>query len=483
MTHSHFDNRAATRRQLLRSLAGGFGSIALGGGASLALPGISHAQTTDYKAIVCLFLFGGNDGMNTIIPMDDSIADAGYAKYAAERKGLAIAQSSLVALNGSRFGLHPSLAPLATVWNDGAMALVHNVGPLSKPMTRADYVSWREQNNIAQVPESLFSHSDQQHQWQNASATGLVTTGWGGLLAEQDAGRSVVSFGGNSRFGAGALGGELALPEPGNVFGLDGYWDDRQPNARRAALNALIADSSTNQLHSTFSKQQKAALDLSAQLSSTIQIRPGSAGAIAGIDSAFNNLAGANASRLSKQLYQVAKMVEASGRAKLGGNRHVFFVSLGGFDTHAGQLNHHAGLLSDVGVSVASFYAALKNLGLSDKVTLFTASDFGRTLKINASGGTDHAWGNEHFVIGSAVQPKASVGRYPTLAIDGPNDASDPKKSWEHQGRWIPTTSVSQYSGALAKWLNPSANLSTVLPGLSAFGATPLANFPLMKTT
>jgi uncharacterized protein (DUF1501 family) len=482
MTHHNF---AHARRSMLRNLAGGFGSIALGSGASIALPGLAQAQTNDYKAIVCLYLYGGNDGMNTIVPMDDSVAGAGYTAYAAERKNLAIAKSSLVALDGSRFGLHPALAPLAKVWNDGAMALVHNVGPLSKPMTQAEYVAWRDKNDKSLVPESLYSHSDQQHLWQNGTADGFVTTGWGGLLAEQDAGRQVISFGGNSLFGAGQLGGELVLPEPGNEFGLRGYWNDpslndRRTNARRGAMDALINDATGNLLHSTFSAQRKAAFNLSSTLSDTMKIKPGS-GSNPLIDSAFNNLTGTNYSRLSKQLYQVAKMVEASGRAKLGGNQHVFFVSLGGFDTHAGQLTAQNALLGDVGVSVASFYTALKNLGLADKVTLFTASDFGRTLKINASGGTDHAWGNEHFVVGAGVQPKASVGQYPILQPGGPNDASDPKKSWEFQGRWIPTTSVSQYSGALAKWLNPTTNLTKVLPSLSGFGPTPLANIALMK--
>jgi uncharacterized protein (DUF1501 family) len=480
MTHSHL---GVQRRAVLRSLAGGIGSLSIGGGASMALTGLSHAQTTGYKAIVCLYLYGGNDGLNTIVPIDDSVAGAGYTAYAAERKGLAIAKGSLIPLEGSRFGLHPALSPLAKIWNEGAMAVVHNVGPLSRPMTQDQYVSWREQSNNTLVPDSLFSHSDQQHEWQNANTTGFVTTGWGGVLAEQSltGRRQVISFGGNSRFGAGNFGGELALPEPGNEFGLLGYWNGRQPDARRAALNALIADASSNQLHSSFAQQQKTALDLSANLASTIQLKPGSIGSNAQIDSAFNNLTGANASRLSKQLYQVAKMVDSGGRAKLGGDQHVFFVSLGGFDTHGGQLTAHNGLLADVGNSVSAFYTALKNLGLADKVTLFTASDFGRTLKINASGGTDHAWGNEHFVIGSSVQPKAMIGQYPILQPGGPNDASDPKKSWEFQGRWIPTTAVSQYSGALAKWLNPAVDLTKVLPSLSGFGATPLANIALMK--
>jgi uncharacterized protein (DUF1501 family) len=477
MTETNF---VMQRRAVLRSLAGGVSSLAIGSGASLALPGLTQAQTTaGYRALVCLYLYGGNDGMNTIVPMDESVVASGYKAYAAERKSLAISQSSLVALEGTRFGLHPALAPLANIWKEGAMALVHNVGPLAKPMTQAQYVSWREQNNVSLVPDGLFSHADQQHLWQNAGTSGFVTTGWGGLLAEQDAGRSVISFSGNSRFGSGQIGGELALPEPGNEFGLAGYWGG-QTDARRAALDALIADASTNALHSTFSKQQAAALELSKKLSATIKIKPG-AGSNSLIDSAFNNLSGANASRLNKQLYQVAKMVEASGRAALGGNQHVFFVSLGGFDFHAGQLPAQDTLLKEVGLAVSSFYTALKNLGLSDKVTLFTASDFGRTLKINSSGGTDHAWGNEHFVVGAGVQPKAMIGQYPVLTPGGPNDAADPAKSWEFQGRWIPTTSVSQYSGALARWLNPNANLATVLPGLSAFGATPLANIGLMK--
>jgi uncharacterized protein (DUF1501 family) len=478
MTHINYSTQ---RRAVLQSLAGGFGSLALGGGASLALPGISQAQTSEYKALVCLYLYGGNDGLNTIVPMDDSVAGAGYTAYLNERKSLAISKSSLVSLDGSRFGLHPSLAPLAKIWNDGAMALVHNVGPLSKPMTQAEYVAWRSQSNNALVPDSLFSHSDQQHLWQSGSTDSLVTTGWGALLAEQDAGRPVISLSGNSRFGSGERGGELSLPEPGNEFGLQGYWTGRQPTARRNALEALINDVSPNQLQTTFSQQVKSALQLSTALSSLIQIKPGSAGSNPLIDSAFNNLSGPNGSRLSKQLYQVSKFVEASGRARLGGNQHVFFVSLGGFDTHGGQLNAHSALLADIGVSVAAFYTALKNMGLTDKVTLFTTSDFGRTLKTNTSGGTDHAWGNEQFVIGGGVRPKAIVGQYPTLALGGPDDASDPKKSWEFQGRWIPTTSVTQYGGALAKWMNPTANLTKVFPGLSAFGANPLANIGLMK--
>ncbi len=479
------------RRSFLKSLTGTSASLALGSGASLAMSGLgiptlAQAQTTDYRALVCLFLFGGNDGLNTVVPLDDSVAGAGYSDYLAVRKGLALPRSSagvpgLVELTGSRFGLHPGLAPLASVWNDQAMAIAHNVGPLARSLTQAQYVQWRDQNNAVQVPESLFSHSDQQRQWESGASTTINQTGWGGAGAEQNDFRQVVSFAGNTRFGTGLRNNELALPEPGGTFGLNGYWVGSQPDARKVALEALIAQASPNQLHATYAGQQRAAMDLSRRLESTIKIKPGDAGSNATTNAAFGNLAAPNNSRLAKQLYQVAKMVEPAGRGTLGGSRHIFFVSLGGFDTHSNQLNAHANLMADIGRSVAAFYTALKNLGLADKVTLFTASDFGRTFKPNSSGGTDHAWGNEHLVIGAGVNPKAQVGQYPSLALGGPNDAADPTKSWELQGRWIPNLGVSQYAGSLLRWLNPQVDLLASLPSLSGFGGAAGANIGLMK--
>jgi uncharacterized protein (DUF1501 family) len=491
--HHHHDLQQLNvqRRSFLKSFAGSSASLALGAGASLSLsslglPSEVQAQTNDYRALVCLFLFGGNDGLNTIVPLDDSVTGAGYSDYLAVRKGLALPRTvagvpGLVELPGSRFGLHPGLAPLVGAWNDQAMALAHNVGPLARSLTQAQYVQWRDQNNATQVPESLFSHSDQQRQWENGASTTISQTGWGGAGAEQNDFRQVVSFAGNTRFGTGLRNNELALPEPGGTFGLSGYYAGNQPDARKAALEALIGQSSSNQLQSTFAGQQRAALDLSRRLESTIKIKPGDTGSNATLNAAFGNLAAPNNSRLAKQLYQVAKMVEPSGRSALGGSRHIFFVSLGGFDTHSNQLNAHATLMADIGRSVAAFYAALKNLGLSDKVTLFTASDFGRTFKPNSSAGTDHAWGNEHFVIGAGVNPKVQVGQYPTLALGGPNDAADPAKSWEFQGRWIPSLGVSQYAGSLLRWLNPQADLLGTLPELGGFGGASGANIGLMK--
>jgi uncharacterized protein (DUF1501 family) len=344
-------------------------------------------------------------------------------------------------------------------------------------------VQWREQNNATLVPESLFSHSDQQRLWENAATTSVTQTGWGGRAAEQGDFTQVVSMSGNTRFGTGARNDVLALPEPGGTFGLNGYWNGSQPNARRAALNALMAESTNNAMHNALANQQRTAQGLSARLETLIKLKPGDAGSSAALNTAFGNLAAPNNSRLARQLYQVAKMVDLNGRTALGGTRHIYFVSLGGFDTHGDQLTTHANLLADVGRSVASFYNALKAIGMADKVTLFTASDFGRTFKPNSSNGTDHAWGNEQLVVGASVNPKVLVGQYPTLTLGGPNDAADPTKNWEFQGRWIPSLSVTQYAGSLLRWLNPQMDLNVVLPGLASFGGAAGANIGLMKTT
>jgi uncharacterized protein (DUF1501 family) len=467
------------RRQFLQALGGSGAALALGGGAGLSIPSHVQAQATDYRALVCLFLNGGNDGFNTVVPLDDAVSGAGYSDYQAIRKGLALPRTSagvqgLVELQGARFGLHPGLAPLASIWNDQGLALVHNVGPLARPITQAQYVQWRNLNISSQVPESLFSHPDQQRQWETGASATINQTGWGGVSAELNDFKQVVSFAGNTRFGAGLRNNELSLPEPGATFGLNGYYAGTASDARRIALEALIAQSSGNVLHSSLAGQQKAALLLSARLEAAIKIKPGDAGSNAILNAAFGNLAGPYNTKLAKQLYQVAKMIEPTGRTALGGSRHIFFVNLNGFDTHGNQLTVHASLMADVGRSVAAFYSGLKTLGLHDKVTLFTASDFGRTFKPNNTGGTDHGWGNEHLVVGAGVNPKAVLGQFPSLVLGGPNDAADPTKNWEFQGRWIPNLGVCQYAGALLRWLNPQADVLAALPGLSGFGGAAL---------
>jgi uncharacterized protein (DUF1501 family) len=476
------EGQSMQRRDFLRNLAAG--SLAIGHGATW-LSNSAQAQTSSgYRALIGIFLYGGNDGLNMVTPIDDSVARHSYTRYKTVRGDLALPNTgagALVPLTGSPFSLHPSLSPLASIWNERALALVHNVGPLAQPMTQAQFVAWRNQNDPTQVPDNLYSHSDQQMLWENGSTEQLRRTGWGGLLAEQLGFKQVVSVSGNTRFGGGNSGSELVLPgNAGGSFGLDGFNNDPRSTARRAALDVLLNASSSNAFHATMAQQQRTALDMSARLGSILKQQPGDAGANAALSTAFNNLAPPYDGQLPQQLYQIAKLLDA--RSSLGGDSNLFFASMDGFDTHSGQLGGHAALMIQMGNGIAALWNAIKALGLANQVTIFTMSDFGRTFKPNSSAGTDHAWGNEHLVIGGSVNGQASYGTYPSLELGGPDDAADPKNPWEFQGRWIPTTAVSQYGGELARWLRPSidtASLSALFPRNAAFNA--VAPLGLMK--
>jgi uncharacterized protein (DUF1501 family) len=450
------------RRQLIKAL----GAATLGSGISAYCGGPALAQTSGYRALVCVFLYGGNDGLNTITPIDN----AGYARYAAVRKNVALAQTDLIALNAAH-GLHPALAPLKSIWDSGKLAPVFNVGPLARPLTQADYLSWRETNDISRVPDNLFSHSDQQILWENCSPDKLLRTGWGArLLDALGANQSVVSISGNTRFGEGNLNKALVLPTPGSELGLSGMSGNRYDSARRVALDALVGASRPNALHVGYAAAQRDAFSIANSLGAILKQAPVNGAADAAnpeLSTAFGNLSGVNGNPLSKQLYQVAKLLK--NRAVLGGSRHIFFVSLGGFDTHANQMAQHATLLTQMGVALAGFYRATQDLGIDNQVTLFTQSDFGRTFKPNGGGGTDHAWGNQHLVMGGAVLGGLSYGTYPSLILGGSDDAG--RESWEQQGRWIPSTSVDQYAATLASWLAPEqgANLINIFPSLRQF--------------
>ena len=444
--------------------------LPLAPGVAMMRAGDAHAQAGGYRALVCVFLYGGNDGINTIPPVEA----AAYARYSAVRGAVAIPRANIVALNATH-GLHPNLASLRPIWDEGRLALIFNAGPLARPMTRDQYLQWRGTNDAARVPESLFSHSDQQNLWQNADSRTLTSTGWGGRLADRIAASPVMSFAGTTRYGAGTQTQELVLPGPGSALGLNGYWNGRQPNARRAALDALVASASVSTLQASLAAQDRGAFDTANRLGAILAQQPASGGADPAnpeISAAFANLAGDNASGLSRQLYQVAKMIK--NRATVGGGRHLFVVSLGGFDTHAGQLGAHAALMTQLGAALASFHAATKALGVAGQVTTFTESDFGRTFKPNATAGTDHAWGNEHLVIGGAVRGGTSYGTYPSLVLGGPDDAG--AAAWEQQGRWIPSISVDQYAATLAAWFAPELvpQFGSIFPNLANFTLTDL---------
>ncbi len=449
--------------------------MTLGAGASLLAAGNASAQSGGYRALVCVFLYGGNDGLNMLLPADDD----GYSKYSTVRGSVSIARSAIVPLNATH-GMHPNLAGLKPTWDEGKLALIFNAGPLARPTTKAEYLQWRGQNNASLVPESLFSHSDQQFLWQNGDSRAWVSTGWGGRIMDALGGSSVLSFAGTSRWGTGVASRELVLPGPGSSLGLNGYGNNTRSNARRAALDVLVASPSASLLQTRMADLQRSAFDTGTRLGPILKQAPSGGAADTAnpeISAAFNHLAGANATGLSRQLYQVAKMIK--NRASVGGNRHLFFVSMGGFDNHANQLGTHAGLMSQLGSALASFHAATKLLGVDQEVTAFTESDFGRTFRPNSTAGTDHAWGNEHLVIGGAVRGAASYGTYPSLLLGGPDDAG--QNSWDAQGRWIPSVSVDQYAATLANWFAPeiAVNLTTILPNLANF---PVRNLGFMNT-
>lgn len=469
-----FSFSPARRRWLQRSgvtLAGALGAGSLG---SLLLNS-RPAYAADYKALVCIFLYGGNDGMNTIVPTDT----AHYNQYAGVRGNLALPKAGLVPLAGVPFGLHPGLAALAPAWHDGALAPVFNVGPLAQPLTKAQYLAAAP--NSVQLPDNLFSHSDQQILWESGTPDSMARTGWGGRAAQTLATvNPVISVAGSARFGLSDLLTPLVLPGPGSTFGAYGLqpadlsW---APNAlKKTAIDALYAQAQSVTLGDAYTAAQRNAFAVSARLGDLVAVVPGGPGASSVIDAAFAPLisSGQITTGLGNQLYQVAKLV--AGNAVVQGNRQLFFASMGGFDSHAEQVitgspaeGEHARLMKELGDALAAFYTAMKNLGLGNAVTTFTQSDFGRTFAPNSSTGTDHAWGNQHLVLGGGVKGGGTYGRYPDLVLGGVDDVG--VESWELQGRWIPTTSVDQYAATLLGWFGASeTQLDAVLPNLANFG-------------
>ncbi len=434
---------------------------ALAGTAALGQLGVlaSHAQSaSDYKALVCIFLYGGNDANNTIVPLDT----AGYANYAQTRSYLAIPQNQLLPLAAAsgvpQYGLHPSLPGLASLWASGNLAVVANVGTLVQPLTKAQYLS-----TATAKPQSLFSHIDQQHQWQaSISTTSSENSGWGGRLSDQLASLNVnsrvppmISTGGNNLFVTGAASQALVIPISGS-FGLNGFSNSIADTARRSALQLLLGvDQSTN-------LTQAAQVVMSGALTSSAILNP----ILKTTDATLQSYFGGLTSNFSQQLLAIAKVIEA--RSTLEASRQVFLATLGSFDTHTNQLNEQQTLLSELDAGLTAFHAAMADIGAGTSVTSFTLSDFSRNFLPNTGGGTDHAWGSHPLVIGDAVHGGSIYGTMPTLELSGPDDASD-------LGRWIPTIAVDQFAATLATWFGADdAALAAVLPNLSAFAPATL---------
>jgi uncharacterized protein (DUF1501 family) len=450
------------------------------GGLALAFDRFSlmnvFAQASDYKALVCIFLNGGNDSGNVIIPYDN------YAEYAAVRTSAAslqIPQSQLRLINppshARTFGFHPALGNadadpptgLHSLWRRGKVAAICNVGPLVQPLTRAEYRA-----RPALRPRNLFSHSDQQSQWQTSISDRLSASGWGGRVADKTAALNpanvrlpmMVTVNAVTIFTTGEVQQSLAFA-PGAVFRLEGFPDPPDNDARYRAMRQLLEldrIATPTLLHGAAMKMDQAvenARDLA--MLPAVGPFPGTS--------------------LGNQLRRVAQLIKLNRQSPtLGLSRQLFFCQLGGFDTHANQAQGanpaagtHANLWTQVSNAMKAFYDETEAQGIELNVVTFTLSDFARTFKPNGNLGTDHAWGAHQLVMGGAVAGGDFYGKFPPLAL---GDGLDTDSGGGARGRWIPTTAVDQYGATLASWYGVSAaDLPAVFPNLYRFSTPNLA--------
>jgi len=425
---------------------------AIGAAAAFGEAGLitARAQSSgDYKAMVCIFLFGGNDANNMLVPNDT----AAYANYQKIRQNLALPQSSLVSIHdpatNAGYGLHPSFAPIAPLYNTSKrLALLANVGTLVQPVPRSS--NGAAQFNSVALPLNLYSHADQQNEWQNGVPQGGATTGWSGRLADRLSSSS----------------GTLVPPcisIAGNALQLIG--ETTQPSTVNTANFGLVApatDPGSVALQNMLSLSSGVTLVQAAQnsLKDAISVAQAVNTAVAG--SASLGVTFANTD-IGTQLAQVAKLIQVRGA--LGASRQIFFCSQGGYDTHSNQLAQQVTLYSNLANAMAAFDQAMGGLGVQNNVTTFTESDFGRTFQPNGNAGSDHGWGSHTLVMGGAVNGGNLYGAFPNLTLAGTDDSGT-------RGTWVPSASQDQYHGALAKWfgLSAQADLDYVFPNLGNFG-------------
>ena len=442
----------ASRRAFLQRA----GALAAAGSAApwalnlAALGEAAAATASDYKALVCVFLYGGNDHANTLVPYDS----ASYTAYSGMRPTLAYARDDLAATvlrptlalpDARQYALAPPLAPLLPLFDAGRLGVLLNVGTLVGPTTKAQYAAG------SGLPPTLFSHNDQQSVWQSSSPEG-ATSGWGGRIGDLlasgngNATFTCMNVAGNAVFLSGRSvvqyqvgpAGPLPLnPAQGTLFGSAQC---------AAALRALVTAPQTELFASEYGRVMARALDAGDQLRAALGTTP--------------SLPGADSNPLAAQLQLVARTI-ANAQA-IGARRQVFFVAQGGFDNHSNLADAHPPLLAAVSQALQAFHSATLDLGVDTQVTTFTASDFGRTT--TATDGSDHGWGGMHFVLGGAVQGGRFYGAAPVVANGGPDDVG--------QGRLLPSTSVDQYAATLGRWFGlDDAQLLDVLPNLRNWDA------------
>lgn len=467
-------NEISRRAFLQRS-----GQVAVMGGAAsyaLGLAGLGEAAAfsagSDYKALVCVFLYGGNDHNSMLIPFDA----ANYARYAAIRGGtgevgggLTPARASLeatalalpegqVLTDDMAYALSPAMPRLKALYDARAMAPVLNVGPLLAPMTRAQYDS-----HSVPRPPKLFSHNDQQSTWQAYSPEG-ATVGAGGRIGDlamasnSNALFTCMSATGNAVF----LSGQRALSyqiSPNGAIAVGGVKNGVYGSrAAGDALRGLLTQPNPHVLAADHIAVIKRSIEAEAFVSAALQP--------INLATSFTPTTGNNS--LASQLRVVARVIAARGA--LGVRRQVFMVSMGGYDTHDAQVVNHTRLMGQLDFALDAFYRATVELGVADKVTAFTASDFGRTLASNGDG-SDHGWGAHHLVLGGAVGGGRFYGTAPAIALNTPDQVGS--------GRLLPTSSVDQHMATLGKWFGAApTEIAALAPNIGRFATSDLGFLP-----
>lgn len=435
-----------SRREFLQ--ATGAGLVATSPVVGLTQMATPAGSFSDYRALVCVFLFGGNDSFNMLVPR----SDAEYNVYSRSRQNLAIDKAALLPISpliqdGSHYGLHPNMGAIQTLFDSARVAFITNVGPLIEPTTKEQY-----ENGSVTLPPRLFSHNDQQAQWQSLRGREPGKTGWAGrvgdLLRRHVSDQQLetnVSLAGNQLFQAADETVAYTMGRNGPIP-FQGMGNAQRAQQRRAVFQRILGADYDTMYERAYRDIQQRAVETVDHVS-------------AALENAQPLSTAMPSSRLGQQLSTVARLI--SVREQLNMQRQIFFVSTGGFDSHDDQLESQPPLLGDVSESIAAFYRATVELGVASSVTTFTQSDFGRTLTSNGDG-TDHGWGGVQFVVGDAVRGRELYGRYPRLEIGGPDDV--------RRGRLIPGISADQYAATLARWIGvPDEDLGHVAPHLHNF--------------